>query len=50
VVKLFNSMCTIFISDVHPEDTVTFQELSLFCVSHGLYVSPAWKKLAKDFV
>jgi hypothetical protein len=50
LVKLFNHMCHIFISDDHEDDTVTYYELSLYCVSHGLYVSPAWKKLAKDFI
>jgi hypothetical protein len=49
VVKLFNNMCSIFVSDENSEDTVSYHELSLYCISHGLYVSPAWKKIAKDF-
>jgi hypothetical protein len=58
LVKLFNHMCTVFGGDSgdggdddDDEHThITYEELSLYCVSHGLYVSPAWKKIATDFV
>jgi hypothetical protein len=49
-VKLFTNMCQLFISDATDDDKVTYNELSLYCVSHGLYVSPGWKKIAKDYV
>jgi hypothetical protein len=58
LVKLFNHMCTVFGGDGDSGDGddddehthITYEELSLYCVSHGLYVSPAWKKIADDFV
>jgi hypothetical protein len=56
LVKLFNNMCTIFgdgdggdDDDEDEHNHITYEELSLYCISHGLYVSPAWKKIAKDF-
>jgi hypothetical protein len=48
--KMYHHLYSMFVDENNPDDHISYGELSLYCVSHGIYVSPAWKKIATDFL